>query len=1534
MLLDRKYILLEGGIKLKRKLILTKTVVVILSLVILPLFGSVGVNAASLNIGYNIQVQNTLTLGLNVRSSPAGPQIGTNRFDGALGVIIGGPQYAPLGATTFKWWQIKWKDDGLIGWSAEGYPGGLDYLVEVVPDSPITTNPGSSFEPGPVINTLTPTLHWAGSFGADYYALAISEYPYGTINIIYNPQQLYGTSHTVPVGKLECGKKYRWNMQAHSGTKWSVVSNLLYFQTPPCNQPPGNPPIAEAGGPYVGFLYEQINFDASASYDPDGGNIIGYRWDWENDGIYDTSWLPSPFLGYTFGENEEKHGTLKLEVKDNNGATSTDTASIDISSISSIDYIYTVDGNFATITGYTGAGGAIMIPSMLGGYSVTTIGDSAFSWCNSLTAVTIPDSVTTIGYRAFFYCSYLKSVTIPDSITTIENGAFYSCSSLTSVTIPNSVTTIEDYAFYDCLSLTSVTIGSSVTNIRSSLTNMGVTPFHGCSSLIAINVDAANINYASIEGVLYNKAITTLIRYPEGKAGTFIIPDSVITIDSDAFFGCSSLTSVTIPNSVITIGTSAFYGCSSLTFVTIPDSVTDIGYRVFNDCDSLISVTFGSSVTTIPYATFESCKSLTSVTIGSSVTSIEMWAFQLCSYLTSITFLGLVAPTTGYDWIRGTPTEIRGHAYAASNFPPPGSVWNGLTMGSVIEGNQPPTLEPLITQLISVVVPISVEDVSYRIATLSDYIDPTTLEIIPNSDPCKVYLQNSINLPVTNRDTAEKIGRIDFAFQHTNEISQKIEDINTLQTMSNTLDEIELGYALLNEGSSLIQDLITVYKIHDAILNIQSITDAMNLKNPPDALLTDGVVFVIKKACGDPMQEIINYANTELSQAKVLYLNAQNILNNNQNDISDYSIATDFLSNYLYGQAHEQVARLLYDKIFKNYQNVIRQVAPAVISWIPVIGTWVGFVDLAYEAMKVTDWTWDAVSLENQAMGEAQFGMTFMRYEATQYTYALANNLPNHNPILYDSYIDPLIGNTMDHYNYYVTYFDEDGDDPVIKQIYIDDEPFDLLLYSTSNGAITYRYSPTSCLSEGGHNYYFYFKNVQGDSVRLPSSSFSIFVGPIVEKANIPPQEFSQIQSPGELHVSDSNGLITGVLNGQIYEEIPNSSYDPNLEAIFIYPSDMSYKYSITGTDEGTYGLLLHLINNEGTINFTAIDIPIIPDAMNQYLIDWAVLTQGQEGITIQIDNDGDGVFERTITSNSDLTHDEYILKIDDTPPTTSKNVGSPKFGLNDKWVTSSANFNLTATDDLSGVNKTYYQIWYNGLWKPWTEYTQNFTLSDEGKHYLEYYSIDKAGNIEETHNQTHNVDDTSPSTICSLSGTLGQNAWYKSNIIMTLIATDTQSGVNTTSYRINGGSWQKYTATLTLSSNGIHLVDYYSTDKLGNKENTKSVTIKIDKTTPSLIIIKPEKGFLYINDMKIYYVGSTIAIGGITVKVNTSDTESGIAKVEFYVDNKLKYTDITAPYEWKWNEKIYCKHKLKTITYNQAGQTKTAEMDVWIFKW
>ena len=117
------------------------------------------------------------------------------------------------------------------------------------------------------------------------------------------------------------------------------------------------------------------------------------------------------------------------------------------------DYTYTTNNGTITITGYTGSGGAVSIPSMINGLQVTSIGYYAFYNCAGLSSVTTPNSVTSIGDAAFYNCTNLTSVTIGNSVTSIGDFAFYDCSSLTSVTIPNSVSSIGEEAFFDFAAL-------------------------------------------------------------------------------------------------------------------------------------------------------------------------------------------------------------------------------------------------------------------------------------------------------------------------------------------------------------------------------------------------------------------------------------------------------------------------------------------------------------------------------------------------------------------------------------------------------------------------------------------------------------------------------------------------------------------------------------------------------------------------------------------------------------------------------------------------------------------------------------------------------------------------------------------------------------------------------------------------------------------------------------------------------------------------------------------------------------------------
>ena len=269
--------------------------------------------------------------------------------------------------------------------------------------------------------------------------------------------------------------------------------------------------------------------------------------------------------------------------------------------------------------------------------SVTSIGDYAFYGCSSLSSINIPDSVTSIGSYAFYGCSSLTSINIPESVTSIGSYAFDGCSGLTSVNIPNSVTSIGSCAFKGCSSLTSINIPNSVTYISSYA-------FDGCSSLSSITVDTNNPVYDSRDNC--NAIISTINNMLIVGCQNTTIPNSVTSIGSYAFYGCSSLTSINIPNSVTSIGSYAFDGCSSLTSINIPNSVTSIGDGAFYGCSSLTSINIPDSVTSIGYGAFYGCSSLTSINIPNSVTYIGGSAFYGCSSLTSInipnsvTFIG------------------------------------------------------------------------------------------------------------------------------------------------------------------------------------------------------------------------------------------------------------------------------------------------------------------------------------------------------------------------------------------------------------------------------------------------------------------------------------------------------------------------------------------------------------------------------------------------------------------------------------------------------------------------------------------------------------------------------------------------------------------------------------------------------------------------------------------------------------------------------------------------------------------------------
>ena len=330
----------------------------------------------------------------------------------------------------------------------------------------------------------------------------------------------------------------------------------------------------------------------------------------------------------------------------------------------------------------------------------------------------IPDSVTEIKSYAFYNCSGLTSVTIGAGVTSIGSCAFEDCTGLTSVAIGDSVTSIGVFAFSGCTGLTSVAIGNSVKII-------GSDAFRNCYKLVEVyNTSSLYITAGSSDNgyvgyyaknvyteengswltytdelycFLYDGAKGYLVSY-YGEATDITLPESFTAYDGTtvnsyeiykyAFYGNTSLTSVTIPDSVTSIGGSAFSGCTGLTSVycagdiadwcgisfgdsyasplryagnlyidgqlvtdlVIPDSVTEINAYAFLGCMGLTSATIGNSVTSIGWSAFSECTGLASVVIGNSVTDIGSNAFYNCTGLTSVYYARDIAGWCGISF--------------------------------------------------------------------------------------------------------------------------------------------------------------------------------------------------------------------------------------------------------------------------------------------------------------------------------------------------------------------------------------------------------------------------------------------------------------------------------------------------------------------------------------------------------------------------------------------------------------------------------------------------------------------------------------------------------------------------------------------------------------------------------------------------------------------------------------------------------------------------------------------------------------------
>ena len=287
---------------------------------------------------------------------------------------------------------------------------------------------------------------------------------------------------------------------------------------------------------------------------------------------------------------------------------------------------------------------------------VKIIEDYAFYECRVLNGVTISANVESIGAYAFSHCFNMKTLNIaPGSkLQSIGDNGF-SWIDVSEIVIADSVTTIGSEAYSGCSSVTNVTIPESVTTIGENAFGSELT------KLTWIEVKEGNKYFKSVDGVLFDRDVKTLIRYPPGRVDqTYSIPNSVTKIADNGFEYCRNIVNITIGDKVETIGDYGFYYCSSLSGVTIPDSVKTIGDHAFHgcfflktlenganvvtmgdyafsQCSKLETVAIGDHVKILGMSVFSSCKMLTNVRIGDSVETIGDYAFQFCDSLTNVT---------------------------------------------------------------------------------------------------------------------------------------------------------------------------------------------------------------------------------------------------------------------------------------------------------------------------------------------------------------------------------------------------------------------------------------------------------------------------------------------------------------------------------------------------------------------------------------------------------------------------------------------------------------------------------------------------------------------------------------------------------------------------------------------------------------------------------------------------------------------------------------------------------------------------------
>jgi hypothetical protein len=246
-----------------------------------------------------------------------------------------------------------------------------------------------------------------------------------------------------------------------------------------------------------------------------------------------------------------------------------------------------------------------------------------------------------------------------------------------------------------------------------------------------------------------------------------------------------------------------------------------------------------------------------------------------------------------------------------------------------------------------------------------------------------------------------------------------------------------------------------------------------------------------------------------------------------------------------------------------------------------------------------------------------------------------------------------------------------------------------------------------------------------------------------------------------------------------------------------------------------------------------------------------------------------------TDRAGNSATFTSPTVNIDLTAPSSSAQVTATSGNMD--WYTGLVSVTLNASDNLAGVANIFYRLDGGSV----QTYSGTFSISSEGVHDFEFWSVDVAGNTETHHTQIVKIDVNAPITQASVSGTAGTNDWYRSAVQVSLSAADNGSGVQNSYYRIDGGVVQTYAGTFSLSAVGQHTVEYWSVDNVNHTEVTHLLVIKIDTTAPVVTAtVNPSTASKSPRPVTVTITGSvTDGLSGVSSASYTVIDEYGVTQ-------------------------------------------------------